>query len=199
MPRRGGRSQANRPEPVAIHAGNILKTSPGDPSDSEHHLTRPDFRTRRWRRFTRSSAETWCTFVPGSKFTTADGVFQVREDEPAPLSTLRRQPWDPHCAIGILCRPAPFSRMLYVPAEPADPATPSSFRSRPGLFFLCQTAALCSSLSTTWRRAFHPALRYGRPSCAGKSRRRHGSGEPPCMRRRFPAASCRSPGQGPDR
>jgi hypothetical protein len=27
----------------------------------------------------------------------------------------------------ILCRPAPFSRMLYVPVEPADPATPSSF------------------------------------------------------------------------
>jgi len=162
-------------------------------------LTRSGFRTRRWRRFTRSSAETWRTFVPGSKFTTADGVFQVREDEPAPLSTSRRQPWDPHCAIGILCRPAPFSRMLYVPAEPADPATPSSFRSRPGLFFFCQTAALCSSLSTTWRRAFHPALRYGRPACAGKSRRRHGSGEPPCMRRRFPAASCRLPGQGPDR
>jgi hypothetical protein len=50
--------------------------------------------------FTRSSAETWRSFVPGSKFSTADGVFQVREDEPAPLSTSRRQPWDSHCAIG---------------------------------------------------------------------------------------------------
>jgi hypothetical protein len=43
------------------------------PEHSEHHLTRSGFRTRRWRRFTRSSAETWRTFVPGSKFTTAIG------------------------------------------------------------------------------------------------------------------------------
>ena len=144
MPRRGGRSQANRPEPVAIHAGNILKTSPGDPSDSEHHLTRSGFRTRRWRRFTRSSAETWCTFVPGSKFTTADGVFQVREDEPAPLSTSRRQPWDPHCAIGILWRPAPFSRSLYVPAEPADPLLHAPFGVGPGSFSFVRPQPLCS-------------------------------------------------------
>ena len=53
--------------------------------------------------------------------------------------------------------------------------------------------------STAWHRASHRALRRGRPACAGQSRRRHGSGEPLCTWRQFPAASCRLPGQGPDR
>ena len=53
--------------------------------------------------------------------------------------------------------------------------------------------------STARRKVFRRALRCGQPACAGKWRRPHGSGEPPCKQRRFPAASCRLPGQGPDR
>ena len=67
----------------------------------------------------------------------------------------------------------------------------------PGSFSFVRRRRFVPFLS--WRKAFRPALRYGLPACAGQSRHRHGSGEPPCMRRRFPAASCRLPGQGPDR
>jgi len=52
---------------------------------------------------------------------------------------------------------------------------------------------------TVWRRVSHRALRCGPPACAGKARRRHGWRERPCMQRRFPAASCRLPAQGPGR
>ena len=167
--------------------------------ESAHHLTRSGFRTRR------SAASPDHLQKPGAPLCRARSSRRLTACSRCERTSRRRYRHhvDSHgirtVQSAILCRPAPFSRMLYVPVEPADPATPSSFQSRPGLFFFCQTAALCSSLSTTWRRAFHPALRYGRPACAGKSRRRHGSGEPPCMRQRFPAASCRLPEQGPDR
>jgi hypothetical protein len=62
-----------------------------------------------------------------------------------------------------------------------------------------RSRCVAPSPSTAWRRASRRALRCGQPACAWKWRRRHGSGEPPCMQRRFPAASCRLPGQGPDR
>ena len=39
------------------------------------------------------------------------------------------------------------------------------------------------SPSPVWRRAFRRALRCGQPACAWKWRRRHGSGERPCMQR----------------
>ena len=52
---------------------------------------------------------------------------------------------------------------------------------------------------TAWHRAYHRALRCGRPTYAGQSRRQHGSGEHPCTLRRFPAASFRLPGQAHDR
>ena len=62
-----------------------------------------------------------------------------------------------------------------------------------------RSRCVAPSPSTAWRRASRRVLRCGQPACAWKWRRRHGSGEPPCMQRRFPAASCRLPGQGPDR
>ena len=62
-----------------------------------------------------------------------------------------------------------------------------------------RSRCVAPSPSTAWRRASRRALRCGQPACAWKWRRRHGSDEPPCMQRRFPAASCRLPEQGPDR
>ena len=50
-----------------------------------------------------------------------------------------------------------------------------------------------------WRRACRRVLQYGQPACAGQWRSRRGSGEPPCMQRRFPSMSCPSPGRGSDR
>jgi hypothetical protein len=45
------------------------------------------------------------------------------------------------------------------------------------------------SPSPAWRRASRRALRCGQPVCSGQWRRRHGSGELPCMQRQFLAAS----------
>jgi hypothetical protein len=53
--------------------------------------------------------------------------------------------------------------------------------------------------STAWRRASRRAPRYDQPACAGQWRSRHGSREPPCMRRRFPSVSCPLLGRGSDR
>ena len=65
---------------------------------------------------------------------------------------------------------------------------------RPELFYpsiRVRPVARCSL--TVWRRVCHRALRCGPPACGGKARRRHGWGERPCMRQRFPVASCRLP------
>ena len=79
---------------------------------------------------------------------------------------------------------------LQVP--PSKRSEPASTRVgiRPQRFVLFGSAAR--------RRAFHPALRCGRPAYAGLWRRRRGSGERPCTQRRSQAASCRQPGQEPD-
>jgi hypothetical protein len=75
-----------------------------------------------------------------------------------------------------------------------------SFRSRPALSYAgIRARPVAASSLTVWRRVSHRAPRYGPPACAGKGRRRHGSDERPCMQRRFPAASCRLPAQGPGR
>jgi hypothetical protein len=55
------------------------------------------------------------------------------------------------------------------------------------------------SPSPNWRRASRRALRCGQPACSGQWRRRHGSGELPCMQRQFLAASCHLPKQALDR
>jgi len=71
---------------------------------------------------------------------------------------------------------------------------------RPAVFYPgVRPPYLAPSPPTAWRRASRHALRCGQPACAGQSRHRHGSGERPCMQRRFPAASCRMPERGSDR
>jgi hypothetical protein len=60
-------------------------------------------------------------------------------------------------------------------------------------------AGAAPSPSPNWRRASRRALRCGQPACSGQWRRRHGSGELPCMQRQFLAASCHVPKQALDR
>ena len=62
---------------------------------------------------------------------------------------------------------------------------PSSFCDRPAIFFIpaSRPRRLAPSSSTACRRASRRALRCGHPACAGKWRRRHGSGERLCMQR----------------
>src|SRR5580704_14974598 len=56
--------------------------------------------------------------------------------------------------------------------------------SRPTLFLSrLRPRRVARSRSAVWHRASHRALRRGRPACVGQSRRRHGSGERPCMQR----------------
>ena len=65
--------------------------------------------------------------------------------------------------------------------------------------FIAGTLGVGRQTSATRHRVSRRALRYGRRACAGKWRRQHDLGERPCMQRRFPTASYRLPGQGPDR
>ena len=74
-----------------------------------------------------------------------------------------------------------------------------SHRSRPAVFLFRYSRRAAPSSSPTWRRASRRALRCGQPACSAQWRRRHGSGELPCMQRRFPAASCHLPKQAPVR
>ena len=74
------------------------------------------------------------------------------------------------------------------------------FRSPRGRTFFVgvRPQRVVPSRPTIWRRVSRRALRCGQPVCVGQERRRRGLGERPCMQRRFLAAFCRLPGQGPD-
>jgi hypothetical protein len=86
------------------------------------------------------------------------------------------------------------------PTPPTHPPTPQTpFGLTGTLYSGIRARPVALSSVTVSRRVSHRALRCGPPACAGKARRRHGWRERPCMQRRFPAAFCRLPAQGPGR
>jgi hypothetical protein len=94
----------------------------------------------------------------------------------------------PHCGAAFT------PRLISLP-----PLQTSSESGRRSFHSAITPGCAAPSPSPNWRRASRRALRCGQPACSGQWRRRHGSGELPCMQRRFPAASCHLPKQAPDR
>ena len=102
------------------------------------------------------------------------------------------------------CRPSRRSRhrghmMQTRPHHPGiSGSSPISEPSRLSFWSGVRPRRVDLSRPTVWRIVSRRALRCGQPVCVGQGRRRRGLGERPCMQRRFLAAFCRLPGQGPD-
>jgi len=125
----------------------------------------------------------------------------ARETDSSGLPVRKRQRFliRPSSLVGPIS-----ARNSAAPAQPTSktiPSTPQLLSRSAGDLFHPGVRPRCVGPrpSTARRKIFRRALRCAQPACAGKWRRPHGSGEPPCKQRRFLAASCRLPGQGPDR
>src|SRR4029077_3435180 len=100
----------------------------------------------------------------------------------------------------VLCQLAALRRGFYSEVNFFTPVLQTSSESGRRSFHSAITPGCATPCpSPNWRRASRRALRCGQPACSGQWRRRHGSGELPCMQRGFPAASCRLPEPEPER